>query len=291
MKYFFPLVVVGSLANVFPARAAQEGTSTALEEQVVMGKAEDLLGVAPSASKGQASAEELVDRPLLRRGELLEAVPGVTITQHSGGGKANQYFLRGFNLDHGTDFGVYLDEMQVNFRTHAHGQGYADINFIIPELISGLDYRKGPYFADLGDLSSAGEANYHLVNRLEQGIASITLGGDEYYRAFVGDSFALGAGDLTLGVEYSHENGPWEKGDDYRRLNTVIKYHEGSETDFWSLTGMYYNGRWDASDQVARRAIEKGSIGRFGRLSDEEGGETARASVQFLRQWKEGNAS
>ena len=105
------------------------------------------------ATKGQASQEELKDRPLLRRGELLEAVPGVVITQHSGGGKANQYFLRGFNLDHGTDFGVFLDNIQVNFRTHAHGQGYPDLNFIVPELIGGIDYCKGPYFADPGDLS------------------------------------------------------------------------------------------------------------------------------------------
>ncbi len=263
----------------------------ALEELVILGKAEDLLGTAPSATMGQASREELVDRPLLRRGELLEAVPGVIITQHSGGGKANQYFLRGFNLDHGTDFGVYLDDMQVNLRTHAHGQGYADINFIIPELIGRLDYRKGPYFADLGDLSSAGEANYRLVDSLEQGIASITIGEDNYYRGFFGDSFPLGEGILTLGTEYSHEDGPWETGDNFRRFNAVAKYHEGTATDFFSVTGMVYDGRWDASDQVARRAVRDGTIGRFGRLSDEEGGETSRGSLQFIRQWKEDNAT
>jgi hypothetical protein len=283
------LLTLFSLAGLLPLAHAAD--PLVLEEQVIEGKAEDLLGTAPSATKGQASREELVDRPLLRRGELLEAVPGVIITQHSGGGKANQYFLRGFNLDHGTDFGVYLDDMQVNFRNHAHGQGYADINFIIPELIGGLDYRKGPYFADLGDLSSAGEANYHLVSSLEQGIASITLGEDEYYRAFVGDSFDLGSGRLTLGVEYSHEDGPWETGDNFRRLNGVIKYHQGTDTEYWSLTGMYYDGQWNATDQVARRAIEDGRIGRFGRLSDDEGGETSRASLQLLRQWKDGNAT
>jgi hypothetical protein len=265
--------------------------TTVLEEMVIQGKAEDLLGIAPSATKGQASQEELMDRPLLRRGELLEAVPGVVITQHSGGGKANQYFLRGFNLDHGTDFGVFLDDMQVNFRTHAHGQGYADLNFIIPELIGVMDYRKGPYFADLGDLSSAGEANYHLVNRLEQGTASITLGENNYYRAFAGDSFDLGTGTLTLGAEYSHEDGPWETGDNYRRINGVAKYFQGTDRDFFSITGMYYDGRWNASDQVARRAIRDGTIGRFGRLSDDEGGNTARGSLQFIRQWTDGNVT
>ena len=183
-----PALLLAPTTLISPAAdpALPPPETTVLEEMVIQGKAEDLLGIAPSATKGQASQEELMDRPLLRRGELLEAVPGVVITQHSGGGKANQYFLRGFNLDHGTDFGVFLDDMQVNFRTYAHGQGYADLNFIIPELIGGMDYRKGPYFADLGDLSSAGEANYHLVNRLEQGTASITLSENDYSRAFAG---------------------------------------------------------------------------------------------------------
>ncbi len=274
---------------VDPASGLPASEATELEEMVILGKAEDLLGIAASATQGQASREELVDRPLLRRGELLEAVPGVIITQHSGGGKANQYFLRGFNLDHGTDFGVFVNDMQVNFRTHAHGQGYADINFIIPELIGGMDYRKGPYFADLGDLSSAGEGNYHLVDRLEQGIASFTFGENDYYRAFVGDSFDLAAGTLTLGVEYSHEDGPWQIGDNFRRINGVAKYHQGTGSDFFSITGMYYNGQWNASDQVARRAIENDMIGRLGRLSDDEGGETARGSLQFIRQWKDDN--
>ena len=181
-----PTTLISPVADPADTASRPQATgTTTLEEMVIQGKAEDLLGIAPSATKGQASQEELMDRPLLRRGELLEAVPGVVITQHSGGGKANQY-LRGFNLDHGTDFGVFLDDMQVNFRTYAHGQGYADLNFIIPELIGGMDYRKGPYFADLGDLSSAGEANYHLVNRLEQGTASITLSENDYSRAFAG---------------------------------------------------------------------------------------------------------
>ena len=260
-----PTTLISPVADPADTASRPQATgTTTLEEMVIQGKAEDLLGIAPSATKGQASQEELMDRPLLRRGELLEAVPGVVITQHSGGGKANQYFLRGFNLDHGTDFGVFLDDMQVNFRTYAHGQGYADLNFIIPELIGGMDYRKGPYFADLGDLSSAGEANYHLVNRLEQGTASITLSENDYSRAFAGDSIELGAGTLTLGAEYSREDGPWETGDNYRRINGVAKYFQGTDRDFFSITGMYYDGRWNASDQVARRAIREGTVGRFG---------------------------
>ncbi|MEM9482026.1 MAG: Plug domain-containing protein, partial [Verrucomicrobiota bacterium] len=140
--------------------AIPESGMTTMETIVVVGKAEDLLGVAPSASKGQASAEELAERPFLRRGELLEVVPGLIVTQHSGGGKANQYFVRGFNLDHGTDFAIFVDSMPVNNRTHGHGQGYADINFLIPELVEELEYVKGPYYTQFGDFSTAGAARF-----------------------------------------------------------------------------------------------------------------------------------
>jgi outer membrane cobalamin receptor len=115
---------------------------TQLDPFLVPGRATDLIGAASSASQGIVGAAELEARPFLRRGELLEVVPGVVITQHTGGGKANQYFLRGFNLDHGTDFAVSVDGMPVNLRSHAHGQGYADLNFLIPELVRQVDYSK-----------------------------------------------------------------------------------------------------------------------------------------------------
>ena len=123
--------------------SAQETSTSVVDELdalIVTGKAESLIGTAGTASKGQANYEELLERPYLRRGELLEVVPGVIITQHSGDGKANQYFLRGFNLDHGTDFAISSDGMPINMRTHAHGQGYADLNLLIPEVIERVDY-------------------------------------------------------------------------------------------------------------------------------------------------------
>jgi hypothetical protein len=142
----------------------------------VTSKADDLFGVASSASSGTASSADLAARPYLRRGEILETIPGVIITQHAGGGKANQYFLRGFNLDHGTDFAISVDGMPVNMRTHAHGQGYADLNFLIPELIENVTYEKGVYSARNGDLSSAGSADFQLFNALPLGIATVTWG-------------------------------------------------------------------------------------------------------------------
>jgi outer membrane receptor protein involved in Fe transport len=190
MKGFCPasLVTLALLA----VRGAAHEPPAAMEPLVVTGKAESLIGEAGTASQGHANAEELNSRPILRRGELLETVPGVVITQHSGDGKANQYFVRGFNLDHGTDFAITMDGQPVNFVTHAHGQGYADLNPIIPELVEGLEYWKGPFFAQLGDLSTAGGAKFRFYDRLPQGIASFGIGEDNFYRALLADTVELG---------------------------------------------------------------------------------------------------
>ena len=124
---------------------------THLPKVIVTGRQDSLLGIADSANQGTTGAAQLADRPILRSGEILETVPGVIITQHAGGGKANQYFLRGFNLDHGTDFAVFLDDMPLNLPSHAHGEGYSDMNTVIPEFVQRVDYEKGPYYADVGN--------------------------------------------------------------------------------------------------------------------------------------------
>ena len=181
---------------------------------------------------------------------------------------------------HGTDFNIALDGAPINFRTHAHGQGYADLNFLIPEFIEGLDYFKGPYFAELGDLSSTGGANYRLYHELPQGIASVTYGKNNYYRALLGDSFQLGPGVLTLGGEYTHEDGPWEKGDDYRKFNGQLTYSRGNEANGWSVTAHGYHGEWNSSDQIAASAISIGLVPFFGSLDDSTGGNSQRYSLQ-----------
>ena len=250
-----------------------------LDTLVVVGKAENLLGVAPTASKGQASAEELATRPFLRRGELLEVVPGMTVTQHSGGGKANQYFVRGFNLDHGTDFAIFVDGMPVNNRTHGHGQGYADINFLIPELVEELDYVKGPYFANYGDFSTAGAARFRLYRELPMGIASFSIGTDNFYRSLVADSVQAGEGIATFGLEYGYYDGPWVKPDQLQRWNGFFRYAVGDEDDYASLTLMGYDVTWDATDQVPHRAVASGQIDRFGYIDPSVGGNSHRYSV------------
>jgi hypothetical protein len=257
-----------------------------LPELVVTGKAESLIGTATSASKGQANSEELAGRPTLRRGELLEVVPGVTITQHSGDGKANQYFVRGFNLDHGTDFAISMDGQPVNFITHAHGQGYADLNPIIPELVERLDYWKGPFFGHLGDLSTAGGANFRFFDTLPQGIASITLGENHFFRGLLADTIDLGpsqqAGErsgLTYGFEYNYYDGPWEREGNSRRSNGFLKYFKESGRDTLSLTAMGYDAEWDSTDQIPKRLIDSGRIGRLGNVDDSVGGTSSRYSI------------
>jgi len=285
-----------SLTLLFPCLAlAQEATEPdplspadapafggTLEQTVIEGKAKDLLGEATSASQGQSSADELDDRPFTRRGELLEVVPGVIITQHSGGGKANQYFLRGFNLDHGTDFGIFVDSMPVNTRTHGHGQGYADINFLIPELVEQLDYTKGPFYSNLGDFTTAGSATFRLYRELPQGIARVTIGEDNYYRGLIGDTiYGDNGGALTFALEYNYFDGPWVQPDELQRWNAFARYSLGDDYDYTTFTFMGYDARWDATDQVPRRAIESGLIDRLGFIDPTVGGESDRYSLSI----------
>jgi outer membrane cobalamin receptor len=150
--------------------ASFAGGEQTLERVVVVANVNDALGYAETASEGTVTAQQLEHRPLSRPGDVLETIPGMIVTQHSGTGKANQFFLRGFNLDHGTDFRTSFAGVPVNLPSHGHGQGYTDINFLIPELISKVQYKKGTYFAEEGDFSAAGAANIDYVNQLDNAL-------------------------------------------------------------------------------------------------------------------------
>ena len=232
-----------------------------------------------AASEIRIDGEQLNARPASRVGEVLEAVPGLIATQHSGEGKANQYFLRGFNLDHGTDLAINVDGMPVNMPTHGHGQGYADINFLIPELVQSVNARKGPYFADQGDFASAGAVGIDYVNRLPKNIAELTVGSFGYRRALAAGSTAVGEGTLLAAVEANKYNGPWDTPDNIRKLNAVLRYSQGTATDGFTLSGMAYSNGWNSTDQVAQRAIDQGVIGRFGSLDSTDGGTSSRSSL------------
>ncbi len=259
-----------------------------LPEVLVYGRADSLLGIAGAASQGTVGKDELERRTLSRPGEVLETVPGVIVAQHSGAGKANQFFLRGFNLDHGTDFATSVNGVPVNMPTHGHGQGYTDLNFMIPELIERVNFRKGPYYADLGDFSSAGAADIQYVSFLPQSIAQVEGGSFGYARGLYASSHLVGSGNLLYAVELFHNDGPWTEPDDYKRINSVLSYSRGDAEFGYSVTAMAYAGNWNATDQIADRALQKiPDFDRFDSLDSSDGGDSQRHSLSA--EWHRAN--
>lgn len=255
-----------------------------LEPVEVTASREDLIGTADSANVGTVNRAQLEAHPVYRVGEVLEETPGLILTQHSGEGKANQYFLRGFNLDHGTDLAIFVDGMPVNLRSHAHGQGWSDLNFMIPELVSSLQYKKGPYYPEEGDFAAAGAVHIHYADALPQGVASLGGGTGGYGRLLVADSPKWGEGHLLYALELFHHDGPWTHPDDYKKVNAVLRYSQGTRLNGFNLTAMAYHGAWNATDQVAKRAVDAGLIGRFDALDPTDGGEASRYSLSGA--WK-----
>ncbi|WP_082754925.1 TonB-dependent receptor [Variovorax sp. PAMC 28711] len=250
-----------------------------LPEIQVRGPRDATIGTADSASEGAAERESFQSRPKLRPGDIVEAVPGVVATQHSGDGKANQYFLRGFNLDHGTDFAVSVDGMPVNMPTHGHGQGYADLNFLIPELVSGVRYRKGPYFAEGGDFSLAGSASLDYFSALPAPFVDITYGSNNFRRALAAGSRTVGDQTWLGAIEIEGNDGPWDVPENLKKANAVLRYSQGSPNRGFSITGMAYKSRWTSTDQVPERLIASGQLPRFGSLNPTDGGNTQRLSL------------
>lgn len=250
-----------------------------LDAMNVEGQADALNGTPESATQGVVTAAQLQARPVARPGELLEFVPGLIATQHSGEGKANQYFLRGFNLDHGTDFSTDVDGVPVNMPTHGHGQGYSDLSFLIPELVGRLEYRKGPYYADVGDFSTAGAASLRYRDQIAGPMLQATVGEFGYYRALAAVSPKVGDGRLLAGVAYTQDDGPWVLDDDLSQLQGLLRYSEGQANDGVSVSLMAYDGDWQSTDQIPLRAVESGRIDRFGSIDDTLGGDSHRYSL------------
>jgi outer membrane receptor protein involved in Fe transport len=256
-------------------------TTGTLEPVVVHGNYDNAVGTSDAASQGVVTSKLLESRPTLRPAEVLEFVPGMIVTQHSGDGKANQYFLRGFNLDHGTDFASFVDGMPVNMVTHAHGQGYSDLNWLIPELVERLNYSKGPYAAQDGDFASAGSARMRLFDSLPRGIASITAGENNYRRALVANSSKLTTGQLLYALEGTQNDGPWDHPEKFHRLNGVLRYSLAQGDTRQSLTAMAYSAHWNASNQIPVSAVDSGQIGRFGTIDPSDHGRTQRYSLSY----------
>ena len=279
---------IAALAALWPlaSYATEDSAPVAVVDTIeVRGHYDNGVGTSGAASQGSVTAALIANRPALRPGELLEFVPGVIVTQHSGDGKANQYFLRGFNLDHGTDFATFVDGMPVNMRTHAHGQGYTDLNFLIPELVDRINYKKGPYYADEGDFASAGAAHMGLANKLKEKTASVSVGEHKYIRSVLTGSTPLGAGNLVYGAELGHNDGPWTNPEAFHKSIGVLRYTQGGSDNQFSVTGMAYKGAWYASNQIPLRAVESGEIDPYGAIDPTDGGRTSRYSLSAsLRQ-------
>jgi len=259
--------------------AVQTAEQPATESITVTGKRPSALGTSVSASAGTVTSAQIADQPTLRPGEILQLVPGLVVVQHAAGGKANQYYLRGFQLDHGDMFLTWVDGVPVNEVSHAHGPGYTDLNWLIPELVDDIDFEKGPYYADRGDFANAGSANLHLDDTLERGFAKEEIGTDGYVRLLGADSVDLFRGTLLLAGEYSHYDGPWDVGDNFRKRNGVVKYSQGDVDNGFSLTFQGYRGNWLGNDQIPLSAIEDGMLPRYGTINPDTGGTSSRYSL------------
>ncbi len=270
-------VTVGTAGAPAPLRIslAVNPVSTTIN---VQGREDDLIGIANSATQGTVGAKEIQDRPILRSGEVLETVPGLIITQHAGGGKANQYFLRGFNLDHGTDFAIFIDDMPLNLPSHAHGEGYSDMNIVIPEFVKRVNFEKGPYYADVGNYGSAGSAHLEYFKTLPQNFFKVEGGMYGYGRAVFGASHKLGRGNLLYGGEEYYYNGPWTHSDAYNKINGLLTCSQGDDANGESITARAYHGKWNSSDQIPVTAIPL--VGFFGALNPADGGHSQRYSLQ-----------
>ena len=276
-----PITVDVQLALGITADVVVTGSRTFRNIADLDSPRENLVGVASSASVGAVTAAQLEARPIMRPGEVLESVPGFIVSQHSGEGKANQYYLRGFNLDHGSDFATTLAGVPLNESSGAHAHGYTDVNQLIPELVSGVQYTKGPYFAEHGDFSAAGSANISYVNRLDRPLFSLSTGGQGWGRVLGAVSPEVAGGDLLMALELGRNDGPWELKDNMRKANGVIRYSRGDLQNAFSLTAMGYDGHWNATDQIPRRAVEEGLITRFGNIDPTDAGNAFRHSLTF----------
>jgi hypothetical protein len=278
-------VLCGVMAGAEPALDAaisdSAASNTTLSEITVTGQRLALLGTSQTSSEGIVTDEELQILPTYRPGQLLETVPGLIVTLHSGEGKANQYLMRGYNLDHGTDLETYVDGMPINQPTHAHGQGYTDLNFLIPELADGLTYTKGTYYANVGDFGAVGSVRMSYRDVIQDQVA-VTEGMYGFQRVFAAGTQELGDGHLLAAAEFQHYDGPFLTPDDQRKENVVLRYSEGDDKNGYSLTGMLYHGLWTNTTDIPLRAIDEGVVpNRYGTLDPTDGGRAWRASLSF----------
>jgi len=224
-------------------------------------------------------------RPVNTSQDILRMIPGLFIAQHAGGGKAEQIFLRGFDIDHGTDINLEVDGLPVNMVSHAHGQGYSDLHFLIPELVSNVDFNKGPYYADKGDFTTAGYASFNTKNFLDQNLVKVEGGRFGTFRNVNAINVLNKAGgerrnNLYIASEYFRTDGFFENNQHFNRVNIMSKYNAYlRDNEMLTIGFSTFTSGWDASGQIPERAVESGLISRFGSIDPTEGGQTSRTNV------------
>jgi len=258
------------------------------DDIIVTASRQDLTGVANSASQGSATKSELDLRPVVRVGELFEAIPGLVVTIHSGEGKANQYLLRGYNLDHGTDLANFVDDIPVNRPTNAHGQGYTDLNFIIPQIANGLDFTKGPYDPSLGDFGAVGAAHLKLADTIPTQV-SLGIGTLGYQELYGGTTLHIDSSTRLLSaLDLSHYDGPWSPPDDFQKLNAALRVSHGTTRDGFDITALYYKSSGALTTDQPLRAFATGLIGYYGTLDPSDASRSERFSLSGHYQNKRG---
>ena len=276
--YLHPWALVVLIVSSLHASA---DPNHSLEQIEVRGLRQDSRLSSNTASSGLVGNADLAQMALQRPGDVLSTIPGMVVTQHSGSGKANQYFLRGFNLDHGTDFAVSLDGMPLNQRSHGHGQGYTDLNFVIPELLQQLSYQKGPYSAEAGDFSAAGSVQLAVQNLTRDSLA-LSAGSFGYQRLLAKGDTRLGAGNLLGGLEIQGYDGPWRNvEEDVDKHSALLRYSQPWAAGSLSVMLMSYQNRWHAADQLPLRAVQRGELDLFDTVDPSSGGDSRRQSVSF----------
>lgn len=275
------MLLAAGLAKPSPSPSPAAKT---IAHVVAHGRALNLVGRVPAASVGTIDREEIATRPVMRPGQILEAIPGLLITQHSGEGKANQYYLRGFQLDHGTDLAATVAGVPVNLPTHAHGQGYSDINWLMPELVSYVDFEKGPYYANAGDFSAAGSYTIDYVNTLDRPITEVGVGDFGYSNFLTAASQPAGAGNLLYALQVYHDNGSFVRPDEYAKFNGVLRWSRSTNDSDFSVTAMGYHGTFQSSDQIPLRLVNAGELSPYGLIDPWDGGTTARYAL--VSQWQ-----
>ncbi len=247
-------------------------------------------------NQSQISAIDIGLRPIKSSQDVLQIVPGLFIAQHAGGGKAEQIFLRGFDIDHGTDIALTVDGMPVNMVSHAHGQGYSDLHFVIPETIERVAFDKGPYYTDQGNLNTAGFAAFSTKKRLNESSVKFEAGQFNTFRG-VGLFNLLAsnkkyAPSLYLATEYSISDGYFESPQNFNRFNSLLKFNQRlNDQNKLEVSLSAFRSRWSASGQVPQRAISSGQISRFGAIDDTEGGNTSRYNLnaQMITEFNDGS--